>query len=225
MIEEVIEPFLVQQGLVQRTPRGRILASGAYRVLGLNPPAAMPQLDLLSLASIAMTDEDSTAKGIHVWPIRVYFEDTDAGGVVYHGNYLKFAERARTELMRGRRVRSYRSDRRNTASLIVVRNCSIEFIAPARLDDALEVRSRITTMGGASFTIRQEILRPMSEANGANNPLTGCRWPIAARLYRPRILSPARLPDPLKAGPQPYKSHITVRDSSRWILKPSTQPK
>jgi len=48
VIEEVIEPFLVQQGLVQRTPRGRILASGAYRVLGLNPPAAMPQLDLLA---------------------------------------------------------------------------------------------------------------------------------------------------------------------------------
>jgi holliday junction DNA helicase RuvB len=48
VIEEVIEPFLVQQGLVQRTPRGRILASGAYRVLGLTPPAAMPQLDLLA---------------------------------------------------------------------------------------------------------------------------------------------------------------------------------
>ena len=48
VIEEVIEPFLVQQGLVQRTPRGRMLASGAYRVLGLNPPAAMPQLDLLA---------------------------------------------------------------------------------------------------------------------------------------------------------------------------------
>jgi Holliday junction DNA helicase RuvB len=47
VIEEVIEPFLVQQGLVQRTPRGRILASGAYRILGLTPPAAMPQLDLL----------------------------------------------------------------------------------------------------------------------------------------------------------------------------------
>jgi Holliday junction DNA helicase RuvB len=47
VIEEVIEPFLVQQGLVQRTPRGRMLASGAYRVLGLKPPAAMPQLDLL----------------------------------------------------------------------------------------------------------------------------------------------------------------------------------
>ena len=48
VIEEVIEPFLVQQGLVQRTPRGRILASGAYRVLGLTPPVAMPQLDLLA---------------------------------------------------------------------------------------------------------------------------------------------------------------------------------
>jgi Holliday junction DNA helicase RuvB len=48
VIEEVIEPYLVQQGLVQRTTRGRILASGAYRVLGLNPPAALPQLDLLS---------------------------------------------------------------------------------------------------------------------------------------------------------------------------------
>src|SRR6202000_3118491 len=48
VIEEVIEPFLVQQGLVQRTPRGRILASGAYRGLGLTPPAALPQLDLLA---------------------------------------------------------------------------------------------------------------------------------------------------------------------------------
>jgi holliday junction DNA helicase RuvB len=58
IIEEVIEPFLMQQGLVQRTPRGRVLAPGAYRVLGLNPPAAMPQLDLPLLDDPLLDDDD-----------------------------------------------------------------------------------------------------------------------------------------------------------------------
>src|SRR5579871_1332352 len=90
----------------------------------------------------------------HVWPVRVYFEDTDAGGVVYYANYLKFAERARTEILRGGGFDHVRLSAEHGVQ-IVVRSCNVEFIAPARLDEALEVRSRIVTMGGASFTIRQ----------------------------------------------------------------------
>jgi acyl-CoA thioester hydrolase len=94
----------------------------------------------------------------HVWPIRVYYEDTDAGGVVYYANYLKFAERARTEMLRGDGV-----DHPTLASQygvqVVVKSCMVDFIGPARLDDALEVRSSVATLGGASFTLRQEIFR------------------------------------------------------------------
>ncbi len=94
----------------------------------------------------------------HSWPIRVYFEDTDAGGVVYYANYLKFAERARTELLRRAGFDHIRLAKEHGAQ-IVVRSCAVEYIAPARLDDALEVHSRITTIGGASFMIRQEVFR------------------------------------------------------------------
>jgi acyl-CoA thioester hydrolase len=93
-----------------------------------------------------------------VWPVRVYYEDTDAGGVVYYANYLKFAERARTELLRDSGLDHTKLAQEHGVQ-IVVRNCAIEYMAPARLDDLLEVRSRIATIGGASFTIRQEIFR------------------------------------------------------------------
>lgn len=110
-----------------------------------------------------MSDEGGAP--IHTWPIRVYFEDTDAGGVVYHGNYLKFAERARTELMRAGGF-DHSGLAREHGVLIVVRDCTMEFIAPARLDDALEVRSQVTTIGGLVSRFRQEVFRPMAETGG-----------------------------------------------------------
>src|SRR5882757_8943288 len=95
----------------------------------------------------------------HRFPVRIYWEDTDAGGVVYYANYLKFAERARSEMLRAANF-DHGALARDHGVQIVVRNCAIQYIAPARLDDALEVCSRITNMGGASFMIRQEIVRP-----------------------------------------------------------------
>jgi acyl-CoA thioester hydrolase len=129
----------------------------------------------------------------HVWPVRVYFEDTDAGGVVYHGNYLKFAERARTELLRAGGF-DHTGLAKEHAVLIVVRDCTMEFIAPARLDDALEVRTRIATIGGASFTMRQEVFRPMPEAGGDKLLVRlDLRLACIDREFRP-----ARLPTALK---------------------------
>jgi acyl-CoA thioester hydrolase len=127
----------------------------------------------------------------HVWPVRVYFEDTDAGGVVYHGNYLKFAERARTELLRAGGF-DHTGLAKEHAVLIVVRDCTMEFIAPARLDDALEVRTRIATIGGASFTMRQEVFRPMPEAGGDKLLVKlDLRLACIDREFRPARLPPA----------------------------------
>jgi acyl-CoA thioester hydrolase len=134
----------------------------------------------------------------HVWSIRVYFEDTDAGGVVYHGNYLKFAERARTELMRAAGF-DHSELAKDYGVLIVVRHCAMEFVAPARLDDALEVRSQVTTMGGASLTMRQEVFRPMAATNGDTAGLGQLLVAVELRLACVSTdLRPARLPPALK---------------------------
>ena len=138
-----------------------------------------------------MSDDEGVAGDIHVWPIRVYFDDTDAGGVVYHGNYLKFAERARTELMRAGGF-DHSGLAKEHGVLIVVRDCTMEFIAPARLDDALEVRSRITTIGGASLSIRQEVFRPMPETGGDRLLVrVDLRLACIDQEFRPARLPPA----------------------------------
>lgn len=94
----------------------------------------------------------------HVFPVRVYYEDTDAGGVVYHSNYLCFAERARTELLRGFGI-DHTSLLADDGLVFAVRRCEAEFVKPARLDDALEVRTRCTEASGASFWLEQLVQR------------------------------------------------------------------
>lgn len=105
-----------------------------------------------------MTATSKATPAVHVWPARVYFEDTDAGGVVYYANYLKFVERARTEFLRAEGL-DHTALARDYGINIVVRRCAIEFIASAHLDDALEIRSHVVALGGASVTMRQEIFR------------------------------------------------------------------
>lgn len=87
---------------------------------------------------------------------RVYYEDTDAGGVVYYANYLKFAERARTELLRTLGFENT-SLRDRDGALIVVRRVVADYLRPARLDDLLAVRTRIAALGGASVTMEQTL--------------------------------------------------------------------
>ncbi|HLJ63742.1 MAG TPA: tol-pal system-associated acyl-CoA thioesterase [Stellaceae bacterium] len=96
--------------------------------------------------------------GVHHFPVRVYYEDTDAGGIVYYANYLKFAERARTELMRGLGVH-HESARIETGVIFVVRTLSADYLAPARLDDELIVKTRFLEVRGASLDLDQEVRR------------------------------------------------------------------
>jgi len=98
-----------------------------------------------------------TAERIHRLPVRVYWEDTDAGGIVYHSNYLNFAERARTEFVRSLGIRQ--SDLAAEGFAFAVAHAEIDFKGSARLDDALEVESRVRRVGGASMEVDQVINR------------------------------------------------------------------
>jgi acyl-CoA thioester hydrolase len=95
---------------------------------------------------------------IHTMSLRVYYEDTDAGGVVYHANYLKFAERARTEMMRALGF-AHSGIAAETGTLFTVRKASAEFLMPARLDDLLRVETRIVEIGGARLLLDQRVCR------------------------------------------------------------------
>ncbi|MGV8923094.1 MAG: tol-pal system-associated acyl-CoA thioesterase [Thermomonas sp.] len=90
------------------------------------------------------------------WPVRVYWEDTDAGGVVYHARYLAFLERARSEWMRSRGF-DQETMRRRDDLVFVVRAMQIDFRGPARLDDQLQVSVGLLECRGASFTMVQQI--------------------------------------------------------------------
>jgi acyl-CoA thioester hydrolase len=92
----------------------------------------------------------------YVFPVRVYYEDTDSGGVVYYANYFKFAERARTEMMRSLGVESQKL-MADEGIALAVRHCEADFKKPARLDDLLTVSTRILGIGGASVDAEQMI--------------------------------------------------------------------
>jgi acyl-CoA thioester hydrolase len=96
---------------------------------------------------------------VHVFPLRVCYEDTDAAGVVYYANYLKFTERARTELLRalGAEQRPLLAE---AGVGFAVRRCEVDYLTPARLDDAIEVHTRLLGAGGASMEALQVVRRP-----------------------------------------------------------------
>ncbi|WP_150554899.1 tol-pal system-associated acyl-CoA thioesterase [Pandoraea nosoerga] len=119
------------------------------------------------------------------WSIRVYYEDTDAGGVVFYANYLKFFERARTEWLRSLGIEQYELAR-HTGMIFIVRATALDYLSPARLDDLLDIRSRIDRVGGASVDFHQEAWRHApdgtSELLARGTIKIGC---VAARTLRP----------------------------------------
>lgn len=100
------------------------------------------------------------------WPLRVYIEDTDAGGIVYYINYLKYMERARTEMLR-----NFGFDKNFIFSaelMFVVRAADIRYRAPARLDDDLIATARVAEYGAAQMNFEQRILRGADELCGGH---------------------------------------------------------
>ena len=93
-----------------------------------------------------------------IWPIRVYWEDTDAGGVVYHASYLRFLERARSEWMRSLGY-AQQALREREDAVFVVRSMRLEFLRAARLDDELSVEAALVALRPASLLLAQTIRR------------------------------------------------------------------
>ena len=138
-----------------------------------------------------------TSNRAFVWPVRVYWEDTDAGGVVYYANYLKFFERARTEWLRALGVEQQRTAERQ-GLLFVVSSAQLRYLASARLDDALLVSATPQRIGGASIDLLQEVRRgdPEQSAAFAELPLL-TTLQVRVACVSAEGMRPARLPQQL----------------------------
>lgn len=135
---------------------------------------------------MAEPDTDTPAALVFRWPVRVYYEDTDTGGVVYHANYLRFLERARTERLRALGFALDELQEREDI-LFVVRALELDFLKPARFNDALWVTAEIDPPRPASLLFRQEIRR----GDDSGELLCTAKVRVAslsARAFRPKAM-------------------------------------
>ncbi|MBV9811732.1 MAG: tol-pal system-associated acyl-CoA thioesterase [Acetobacteraceae bacterium] len=129
----------------------------------------------------------TASEAAHRYALRVYYEDTDAGGVVYHANYLRFAERARTEAMRGAGA-SHAAMTQETGLIFVVCRAEVDYLAPAHVDDSLIVLTRPHSVRAAQVVIEQSIVR----ADAPDRALAELRIDLAC--IRAADGRPARIP-------------------------------
>lgn len=124
------------------------------------------------------------------WPVRVYYEDTDAGGIVYYANYLRFMERARTEWLRARGLEQDALARLHGV-MFVVRRAELDFLRPGRFNDRLAVRTRVAATGRASLVFEQDVER------GGAAPELLCRGEVRIACVDVVSLRPRPLPGPV----------------------------
>ncbi len=131
------------------------------------------------------------------WPIRIYYEDTDAGGVVFYANYLRYMERARTEWLR---ALGFEQDAlmRDPGVLFAVRQVGLEYERPARFNDELEVRSTVEGVTGAAIDFRQQVWRSADQA-------LLCHGRVRVVCLRARDMRPTRIPAPIREKLQPNR--------------------
>jgi acyl-CoA thioester hydrolase len=125
---------------------------------------------------------------IFTWPVRVYWEDTDAGGIVFYANYLKFFERSRTEWLRAKGI-GQDALRETTGGMFVVGHAQIHYLKSAKLDDELSVTTTLKEAGRASMTIYQQAL-----LNTHAGPVLLCEGTIRAGWVNASTLKSARIP-------------------------------
>lgn len=121
------------------------------------------------------------------WPVRVYWEDTDAGGIVFYANYLKYFERARTEWLRALGIAQSRLQQ-DQGCIFVVSDVQLKYLHPARLDDSLLVSARLVDMGRSSFTLEQEARLD------AAVPTVLCRGTVRIGCLNNQSMRPTRIP-------------------------------
>lgn len=137
------------------------------------------------------------------FPVRVYWEDTDAGGIVFYANYLKYFERARTEWLRSFGI-SQHSLKVTTGGMFVVIETNVRYHVPARLDDQLLVTAELSQRNRASLTMAQQIFRSDAPVNGLDGaeaaapaPTLVCAGTIRIAWVEADTLLPARIPPSL----------------------------
>ena len=138
--------------------------------------------------------------GFH-WPVRVYWEDTDAGGIVFYANYLKFFERARTEWLRSLDIGQKRL-RESEGGIFVVTDAQLRYLRSARLDDLLSVTAQVREAGRASLTIEQSAWLTPAETSG-EPPVLLCEGTVRIGWIDSETMRPLRIPPNLRALLQP----------------------
>ena len=126
------------------------------------------------------------------WPVRVYWEDTDAGGVVYHAGYLRFMERARSEWMRALGV-DQMAFKRATGLAFMVRDMHIDFLRPALLDDELSVTVEVKERRAASILFAQTIMKADGNCLVRASVRVAC---VELERMRPAAIPPDLIPQP-----------------------------
>jgi len=155
------------------------------------------------------------------WPLRVYWEDTDAGGVVFYANYLKFFERARTEWLRALGV-GQQALRDSSGAMFVVSQTHLRYLAPARLDDLLGVTVTLHTAGRASMTLFQQAWKlPENPAEPRQTPALLAEGSIRIGCVDAGTFRPCRIPTPVLAV-LPSALPAALPPSPRFA--PSTPP-
>ena len=129
------------------------------------------------------------------WPVRVYIEDTDAGGIVYYVNYLKFMERARTEYMRS--LGFGKPFIFNADLMFVVHSLNSEYVKPARLDDELLVTGQVLKSGKVFLVMQQRVYRTSGETAAAE---LLCSAEVKLACVDKQTLKPRRMPDDMLAA-------------------------
>lgn len=127
------------------------------------------------------------SEDVFEWPVRVYYEDTDAQGVVYYANYFRFMERARTEWLRALGVDQQHLLNEERRMFVVV-NTTLDFVVPARFNDELVVTASLGKLSRASFDIEQNIYR------GSVDGEVCCRGGVRAAFLNADTLKPLRVP-------------------------------
>jgi acyl-CoA thioester hydrolase len=136
---------------------------------------------------------------VHYLPLRIYYQDTDAGGICYHARYFDFAERGRMEMLHQLAMQPERLAQEENM-VFVLRHADIDWLAPARLADHVTVATRVTHLGGASLKFRQDVLK--GAGRGDATLLASLRLSLVC--VDTRTLAARRMPEMLRAALQPY---------------------
>lgn len=164
--------------------------------LGQTAGAAAPSGGILEQAQDHRNNMASVGSTFH-WPVRIYWEDTDAGGIVFYANYLKFFERSRTEWLRSLGIEQHQL-RQNTGGMFVVTETRLRYLRPARLDDQLTVTSTLHETGRASLIIGQQALLKAEQKESPETLL--CEGTIRIGWVNASTLQPMRIPPGILAS-------------------------